>query len=163
MNMLNEAASANSSFDGAPKPRAQEQEGPNSQQYVTFACDGRAYGIDIMAVREIRSWTPTTSLPEQPFGALGVLDIRGEVVEVFDLSAMLGGGAIETKAESVVLVVSLGDRDMGILVDSVSDIIDAREKDIRKSPGDDQNKKVSQLVSHGDELVAILNLQLLFG
>ena len=155
-----EAAITNNDFGADDAADA----GGGSQQYVTFQCGERAFGIEIMSVREIRSWSPTTQLPDQPFGALGVLDIRGEVVEVFDLSAMLGGPAIEVGTGSVVLVVSLGSQDVGILVDSVSDIIDAKEQDVRKAPGgEDHGGKVSRLISNEDRLVAILNLQQLFG
>ncbi|MGV8856860.1 MAG: chemotaxis protein CheW, partial [Devosia sp.] len=60
-------------------------------QFVTFTCSNRAFGVDIMSVREIRSWSPVTELPGQPHGAKGVLDIRGSVVQVYDLAVMLGG------------------------------------------------------------------------
>lgn len=55
----------------------------SSNQFVTFSAGGTGYGIYIVAVREIRSWTPTTELPSRDSSAKGMLDIRGKVVEVF--------------------------------------------------------------------------------
>lgn len=138
---------------------------PPASQFVTFSAGNKAYGIDVMAVREIRSWSPTTPLPDGPFGARGVLDIRGSIVEVYDLCAILGGPATEAQPGHVVLVVSLGEHDVGVLVDSVSDIIFAEESDFRPAPSagrDPQNAKVSGLVRQGDRLIAILNLLTLF-
>jgi len=148
----------------APSPGAAIESSP-ANQFVTFSAGDKAYGVDVMAVREIRSWSPTVELPDAPFGARGVLDIRGSVVEVYDLSAILGGPMSDAKPGHVVLVVSMGKTNVGILVDSVSDIIFAEEADFRPAPGsgrDRSNAKVSGLVRQDDRLIAILNLQTLF-
>lgn len=135
-------------------------------QVVTFTCNGRAYGIEITSVREIRSWTPTTELPGQSRGACGVLDIRGNVVEVFDLASMLGGMGGDGRASQIVLVVSLGDYNIGILADTVSDIIDAGPADLREVPANRlrsvADQYVSVLVKHEDRIIAVLNLEALF-
>jgi purine-binding chemotaxis protein CheW len=146
-------------------PRSGAIDLPSANQFVTFSAGDKAYGVDIMAVREIRSWSPTTELPDCPFGARGVLDIRGSVVEVYDLSAILGGPTTAGKPGQVVLVVSMGETNVGILVDSVSDIIFAEEADFRPAPAvgrDRQPAKVSGLVRLGERLIAILNLKALF-
>ena len=145
----------------APRPGSIDL--PPTNQFVTFSAGDKAYGVDIMAVREIRSWSPTTELPDGPFGARGVLDIRGSVVEVYDLSAILGGPSTDARPGHVVLVVSLYDLNVGILVDSVSDIIFAEPGDFRKAPSaGDPAAKVSGLVRQQDRLIAILNLEALF-
>ncbi|MBS3849635.1 chemotaxis protein CheW [Devosia sp. J2-20] len=136
-----------------------------ANQFVTFSAGDKGYGVDIMAVREIRSWSPTTELPDGSYSACGVLDIRGTVVEVHDLSAMLGGQRLQPEPGHVVLVVSLGETNVGILVDSVSDIIFAKDDEFRAAPnsgGDPDSAKVSRLVRQEDRLIAILNLQALF-
>lgn len=134
-------------------------------QFVTFTCSDRAFGVDIMSVREIRSWSPTTELPGQPHGAKGVLDIRGQVVQVYDLAVMLGGYASESTAGQVVLVVSLKQQDVGLLVDTVSDIIFAQSEDLRpvpRSSSGQDNSMVTSMVKNEDRLIAILNLGALF-
>ena len=135
------------------------------EQYVTFTCSNRAFGIDIMSVREIRSWSPTTELPGQPHGAKGVLDIRGSVVQVYDLAVLLGGYGSEINTGQVVLVVSLDQQDVGLLVDTVSDIIFAQPEDLRPVPpsgGDRSNAMVSGMFKNEDRLIAILNLATIF-
>lgn len=136
-----------------------------ANQFVTFSAGGRAYGVDIMAVREIRSWSPTTELPDSAYGACGVLDIRGNVVEVYDLSSMLGGPVTDPKSGHVVLVLSLGNANVGVLADAVSDIIFAENADFRPAPSaarDPQAARVSGLVKQGERLIAVLNLAALF-
>ena len=135
------------------------------EQFVTFTCSARAFGIDIMSVREIRSWSPTTELPGQPHGAKGVLDIRGSVVQVYDLAVMLGGYGSEMNSGQVVLVVSLDHQDVGLLVDTVSDIIFAQPEDLRPVPasgGDRANSIVSGMFKNEDRLISILNLSAMF-
>lgn len=150
------------------EPKGSEQDSvlaAPTNQFVTFSAGDKGYGIDIMAVREIRSWSPTTELPDGSYSACGVLDIRGTVVEVHDLSAMLGGPRLDAAPGHVVLVVSLGEVNVGILVDSVSDIIFAKDDEFRDAPatgGDSSSAKVSRLVRQDDRLIAILNLQALF-
>ena len=136
-------------------------------QFVTFTCGNGAFGVDIMSVREIRSWSPTTELPNQPFGAKGVLDIRGSIVQVYDLEVMLGGSrqSRDSNLGQVVLVVSLETEDVGMLVDTVSDIIFARADDLRpvpKSSADSARGMVSGLVRNEDRLIGVLNLDALF-
>jgi purine-binding chemotaxis protein CheW len=135
-----------------------------TNQFVTFTCGQRLFGIEIMSVREIRKWSRTTPMPNQPFGACGVLDIRGSIVEIYDLAAMLGAHSGEDEASKVILVVSLGNRDVGVIADSVSDIIFAKPDDLRPPPsghGRGENT-VSKLVKSGDHLIAVLDLDVLF-
>jgi purine-binding chemotaxis protein CheW len=135
-------------------------------QYVTFRAGNSRYGIDVMTVQEIRSWQPTTPLPQRPSSARGVLDIRGQVVEVFDLGKLLGGPAFEPNAGSVVLVLSLDDKVMGVLVESVSDIIQVRPQDqmpVPRAAADGaRSNQVSSMVNHEGQLVALMNVDALF-
>ncbi len=64
------------------------QSGAALRQYVTFLVDDRSYGVDINLVREIKQWTPTTTLPNQPHYTRGVLNLRGTIVPVHDLRAV---------------------------------------------------------------------------
>lgn len=159
-----ESAAMHTSYE-EPRPVATGPVTPS--QFVTFTCGPRAFGIDIMAVREIRSWSPVTELPNQPFGAKGVLDIRGSIVQVYDLTTLIGGhgGYGEEKGGQVVLVVSLKTQDVGLLVDTVSDIIFAQGEDLRPAPkASDRSGSgpVLGLVRNEDRLIAILDLKALF-
>lgn len=135
-------------------------------QYVTFSCGATAYAVPIMAVREIRSWQPTTPLPGRVGAARGVLDIRGMVVEVFDLAALLGGNPITPSTASVVLVLALESKVVGILVDAVSDIIQSRPGDLMPVPVQNVDGlwtgQVSAMISQQERLIAILDLDRVF-
>jgi purine-binding chemotaxis protein CheW len=139
-------------------------EASTTNQFVTFTCGQRLFGIEIMSVREIRKWSKTTPMPNQPFGACGVLDIRGNIVEVYDLASMLGAHSGEDEASKVILVVSLGNRDVGVIADTVSDIIFAKPDDLRPPPNGQRKGEstVAKLVKTGDQLIAVLDLDVLF-
>jgi purine-binding chemotaxis protein CheW len=139
-------------------------EAATANQFVTFTCGQRLFGIEIMSVREIRKWSKTTPMPNQPYGACGVLDIRGSIVEIYDLASMLGAHSLEDEASKVILVVSLGNRDVGVIADTVSDIIFAKPDDLRPPPNGQGrgDSTVSKLVKAGDQLIAVLDLDVLF-
>ena len=139
-------------------------EAATANQFVTFTCGQRLFGIEIMSVREIRKWSKTTPMPNQPYGACGVLDIRGSIVEVYDLASMLGAHSDRDETSKVILVVSLGNRDVGVIADTVSDIIFAKPDDLRPPPNGQGrgDSTVSKLVKSGDQLIAVLDLDVLF-
>jgi len=149
--------------DGEPEVAASES---SPSQFVTFTCGERVFGIDIMRVREIRSRSPITEVPNQPFGAKGVLDIRGNIVRIYDLVQLVGGDSFgEDRKDNVILVVSLATQDVGLLVDTVSDIIFAKGEDLRRMPGPSGSGRdvvVLGLVRHEDRLITILNPAALF-
>lgn len=139
-------------------------EAATANQFVTFTCGQRLFGIEIMSVREIRKWSRTTPMPNQPFGACGVLDIRGSIVEVYDLASMLGAHSEEDESGKVILVVSLGNREVGVIADTVSDIIFAKPDDLRPPPNGHRKgeSSVAKLVKSGEHLIAVLDLDVLF-
>lgn len=131
------------------------------QQYVTFRSAGGQYGAGIMQVQEIRSWQPTSPLPNRPLGARGVLDIRGEVVEVYDLSQLLGAAPLTPDKGSVILVLCLPTRVVGLLVESVSDIIQVDADSIMAVPSASPQPGIELLaamVSHEGTLVGLLDI-----
>jgi purine-binding chemotaxis protein CheW len=103
-------------------------------ELISFRIGSQEFCLDIMAVREIRGWTPATSLPHSPTYVRGVINLRGAVLPILDLSARLGLGAAETSARSVIIVVHIGDRLVGLLVDAVSEILAADQRSIQPSP-----------------------------
>lgn len=137
-----------------------------ANQFVAFRCGDASYGVPIMAVREIRSWQPTTSIPRREGASRGVLDIRGTVVEVFDLGELLGYTPIKTTSGSVVLVLALADRVVGILVDAVSDIIQASAADLMGVPASRDGLQwpatVTAMVQNDGQLMGILQIDSLF-
>lgn len=139
--------------------------GSEVAQYVTFALGDRLFGVDIMSVDEIRQWTSATPLPHQPEWNRGVLNLRGAIVPVHDLRARLGGELTEPTPSHVVVIASIRGQSVGILVDAVSDILTIRAEQIRPLPpnvSEVDESTISGLVSTGDSMVALLDLNLLF-
>lgn len=136
-----------------------------SKQYVTFLVGERSYGVEIVRVREIKQWAQTTMLPNQPDYTRGVLNLRGTIVPVFDLRARFGGGLSEATENHVVVIVWIAEQTIGILVDAVSDIITVADEAIKPVPGQsfqDDGYALSGLVSAGEDMVGLLDLEHLF-
>ena len=150
----------------APTANTLPQQGKVYKQYVTFVVGERSYGVDIVQVREIKQWSPTTGLPNQTPHMRGVLNLRGTVVPVHDLRARFGGSLTEATENHVVVIAWVGDQTIGILVDAVSDIITVDNDEIRPVPTSVGNAEeiasISGLVSNGDDMVALLELNVLF-
>ncbi len=146
-------------------PESGPEMGPEVAQYVTFAVGDRSFGVDIMSVGEIRQWTAATPLPHQPEWNRGVLNLRGAIVPVHDLRARLGGELTEPTPSHVVVIASIRGQSIGILVDAVSDILTVRAEQIRPLPpnvSEVDEYTISGLVSTGDSMVALLDLDRLF-
>ena len=89
-----------------------------------------------MVVREIKGWTDTTMIPNAPSHVRGVINLRGVIVPIFDLRARFGMGLTTPTKMHVVIIVAAGTRTIGLLVDTVSDIISVDPKAIRAGAGD---------------------------
>jgi len=105
-----------------------------SHEFITFEIGDRRLGIDIMAIREIRAWSPATPLPNTPSHVRGVVNLRGVVLPVLDLSERLGWGPTEPSGRHVIIVVRVGEQLQGIIVDAVSDIVTLAPDDIQPVP-----------------------------
>ncbi|KQM13199.1 chemotaxis protein CheW [Sphingomonas sp. Leaf24] len=94
-----------------------------SRQLITFQLGDQILGVDIMAIREIRAWSPATPLPNVPPYVRGVVNLRGVVLPVFDLRHRLNWGMTDPSARHVIIVVRIGEQLQGIIVDAVNDIV----------------------------------------
>jgi purine-binding chemotaxis protein CheW len=103
-------------------------------QFITFAIGEDQYGVDIMAVREIKGWSEITHLPEQPDYVRGVLNLRGAIVPIVDLRCRFGEGLTEATSLHVIIIVQIGDHLVGLLADRVSDIISIDPAKIKAVP-----------------------------
>ncbi|HEY0330885.1 MAG TPA: chemotaxis protein CheW [Rhodopseudomonas sp.] len=138
----------------------------NSQQFVTFTLGAEEYGIDIMVVREIKGWTDTTMIPNAPAHVRGVVNLRGVIVPIFDLRARFGMGLTVPSKMHVVIIVAAGTRTVGLLVDTVSDIIAIDPKAIRPVPDmglPSEDQFLEGLVAIENRMVTLVSLAGLFG
>ncbi|WP_375227790.1 chemotaxis protein CheW [Roseobacter sp. S98] len=111
-----------------------EKETSTSIELLTFQLADQEYSLDIMSVREIRGWTQTTPLPHAPSYMKGVINLRGTVLPVMDLSQRLGLKPNKHSDRNVIIVVSHEGTMTGLLVDAVSDIIAITENDLQPPP-----------------------------
>lgn len=106
----------------------------NRRELISFRIGEQEYCVDIMAVREIRGWAPATPLPQSPPYVRGVINLRGAVLPVIDLANRLGFGVTEPSARNVIIVVRIGNRVVGLLVDAVSEILTTTSDAIQPTP-----------------------------
>jgi purine-binding chemotaxis protein CheW len=103
-------------------------------ELISFRIDGQEFCLDIMAVREIRGWTAATPLPHSPGYVRGVINLRGAVLPIIDLKSRLGLGVAETSPRSVIIVTHIRDHLVGLLVDAVSEILQASNASVQPTP-----------------------------
>ncbi len=112
----------------------QEMADHSTRQFISFTVGDEEYGVDIMAIREIKGWTPTTPLPEAPAHMRGVIDLRGAIVPIIDLRVRFHRGLTEVTPTHVIIVVAIGEMMVGLLADAVVDIVTVAVSDIQPAP-----------------------------
>lgn len=141
-----------------------EIQGP-IQQFLSFAIMDEEYCVDIMQVREIKGWSDTTRLPNCPEFLKGVINLRGVVIPIFDLKGCFEMGMSEPTPKNVVIILAVGERLVGVLVDSVSDILSVGANQVRPSPHVETKVKaefINGLISVDEKMVVVLNTDRLF-
>ncbi|MEQ2356634.1 chemotaxis protein CheW [Pseudoalteromonas piscicida] len=135
-------------------------------QFLTFMMAGEEYGMDILAVQEIRGWEEVTAIPNAPKYVNGAINLRGTIVPIIDLRVRFGLPQIEYGALTVVIVVSVVIKEatkiMGLVVDAVSDVYSINEETAKDVPDfqDSENSQFVQgLVNVGEKMVVLLNLK----
>lgn len=132
-----------------------------AEQYLTFRLDGLDYGIPIHQVQEIRGWTKVTPLPNSPRYIRGVLNLRGTIVPIIDLRLRFNLEEVPYDAITVIVVVNIGSRLAGIVVDSVSDVISLNPEERRSAPefeGQANRQFVQGLTQVDDKLLVLLDV-----
>ena len=132
------------------------------RELITFEVEGQVFGLDIMAIREIRAWSPTTRLPRVPSYVAGVVNLRGTVLPVIDLAARLSWRATEATPRHAIIVTQQGAQISGWIVDSVSDIVTLDSETLQPPPptaaGDTVVPFLEGLAAIEERMVMVLNL-----
>ncbi len=142
------------------QPSADQNAVPNVE-ILTFSVSDHEYSIDIKSVREIRGWTETTRLPRAPDYIHGVINLRGIVLPVVDLSARLGFEDANPSSRSVIIVAETKSDSIGIQVDAVSDIIAVSTSDIQPPPkvsDKDGQDFISGITVIEDKIIRMLDI-----
>lgn len=132
----------------------------NTLQLIAFSIDEQIYGVEITTVREIRAWNGATPLPNTREYVRGVINLRGTIVPIFDLRARFGDGQTQPTKNHVVVVMSVGDKWIGILVDAVSDILTVSKDDIHNVPEGNSidTELLNGIVTHESRMVGLIDL-----
>lgn len=135
------------------------EEGVLPRELLAFQLDGDRYALPVERVREIVRMRPVTPMPRVPAMVLGVIALRGEVIQVVDLRRRLGMPAAEPTRRSRIVVLHGEDgRTTGLLVDGVTEVLRLPESDISANPPGDA-EAVEALCSRGDEFVSLIDLE----
>ncbi len=132
-----------------------------SKNLVGFTIADVHYAVDILRVREILNPLPIVPLPHAPAAVLGVADHRGEVVPILEVRRRFGLPSAPPTRRTKWIVVELGDRSVGLIVDSVTDVFGAGEPDQRSVPEigvGDAARGIAAIYTHAGHLVFVLDV-----
>jgi len=107
---------------------------PSTGEFLTFTLGEEHYGVDILKVQEIRGYDAVTRVPDAPEYIKGVINLRGTIVPVIDLRLKLRLKEARYDSFTVMIVLNVEDRVVGIVVDGVSDVVPLAAEQIRPTP-----------------------------
>jgi purine-binding chemotaxis protein CheW len=153
-----------------PAARAAGTKDPDARQILTFVMGNETYGVEILRVREIRGWTAVTPIPQAPPHVLGVLNLRGSIVPVVDLRLRFELERAEYTKVTVIIVLSVhtqvGRREVGVVVDGVSDVVDISADDVHQAPALGSGYStdyIRGLADVADRMVVLIDIDRLIG
>lgn len=106
----------------------------NGNQFLTFTLQEETYGVDILKVQEIRGWSEPTPIPNAPEFIRGVMNLRGEIVPILDMRRRFQMDETSFTKYTVIVVVNVRERTIGMTVDAVSDVMDITVEDMKDAP-----------------------------
>jgi purine-binding chemotaxis protein CheW len=133
----------------------------DGSQFLTFQLGEELYGVDILRVQEIKGYTAVTKIPNTPAHIKGVLNLRGTIVPIVELRTKFGMDTIDYTMFTVIVVVVVREKIMGLVVDAVSDVLNIDKKEIQPAPQFGAKVDVSFLNGigkSGDKLIALLDM-----
>lgn len=149
---MDEAKSHAATGDNAGEPR----------QFLTFTLHSEEYAIDILKVQEIKGMSKITPIPNSPAYVKGVMNLRGTVVPVMDLRRRFSMASVEADHLTVIIVVNVGKQVAGLIVDTVSDVLNFSMQDVEATPelaGGLETSFITGLAKVEERLVTLLNIE----
>jgi purine-binding chemotaxis protein CheW len=150
------------------QPSSSKQLNAN-EQLLTFIVDGEEYGVDILRVQEIRSWSNPMPIPNTPPYIKGVINIRGDVVAIADLRERLGLPRLEYGPTTVIVVLRVKagahERVMGVIVDAMSDVTNVPQAAIKPPPSFRSTQEgglAKGIATLENKMITILDVDLIF-
>jgi purine-binding chemotaxis protein CheW len=139
------------------RPQSRDKAG----KYLTFKLGPGHYGLEILKVREIIGIIGVTAIPLAPAHVKGVINLRGTVIPVVDLRLKFGMDEVEATAETCIIVAHVGDREIGVLVDQVSEVQYFNSTDIQDPPAFGQDIDIEFILGIGkssDHVTLLLDI-----
>jgi len=133
-----------------------------ASEYLTFTLGSEEYAIDILKVQEIRGYEKPTLIANAPPFIKGVINLRGIIVPVVDLRIKFNLGTIEYTPFTVVIILNVARRVIGVVVDSVSDVISLTRSQIRPAPdfsGTFDTRYIQGLASQGARMMIVTDIE----
>jgi purine-binding chemotaxis protein CheW len=136
------------------------------REYLTFRLGEEEYGIDILKVQEIRGYEQPTRIANAPSFIKGVVNLRGVIVPIVDLRLKFNLGSAEYNDFTVVIILNLGARVVGIVVDSVSDVMELSPDQIHEAPEINSvvdSSFITGLGTLNDRMLILIEIERLMG
>jgi purine-binding chemotaxis protein CheW len=140
----------------------EELNSTGAREYLTFRLDQEEYGIDILKVQEIRGYEPPTRVAHAPNFIKGVVNLRGTIVPIVDMRLKFNCAKADYDNFTVVIILNLRNRIVGIVVDSVSDVMELPPESLKAAPEIDSSidsGAVMGLGSLGDRMLILLDIE----
>jgi purine-binding chemotaxis protein CheW len=131
-------------------------------QWVTFDLAGETYGIDVMAVKEVLRHQEIAPVPGATDYTLGIINIRGRVISVISTRRRFGLPDAEVDDNARIMIVEIGDYVIGIVVDSVAEVVYIKRSEIDTTPStgnDDGSRFIQGVCQRGEQLLILLDLE----
>lgn len=135
-------------------------------EYLTFLLGSEEYGLEILKVQEIRGYDAVTQIANTPDFIKGVVNLRGKIVPIVDMRIKFNLGKVEYDEFTVVIILSLNQRVIGIVVDGVSDVMALNEEQIRDVPSlvtSIDTKYIVGLASVEEKMLILVDIEQLMG
>ena len=142
--------------------KSEETTASSAREYLTFRLDQEEYGIDILKVQEIRGYEPPTRIANAPEFIKGVVNLRGTIVPIVDMRIKFNCTQADYNTFTVVIILNLRQRVVGIVVDSVSDVKELASGSVRAAPDIESaidNSCILGLGSVGERMLILLDIE----
>ena len=132
------------------------------QQYLTFLLHEEIYGLDILKVREIRGYDTVTRIANTPEFIKGVINLRGNIIPIVDLRLKFNMRHATYDELTVVIILDVGDRIVGVVVDGVSDVVELNSEQIRQVPDISakiDTRYITGLATLDEKMMILINIE----
>ena len=149
----------------SPTPAARSRNGAEAQasEFLTFRLGSESYGIEILKVQEIRGYEQPTAIANAPAFIKGVINLRGVIVPILDLRIKFQLGEVRYDEFTVAIILNIAGRVVGVVVDSVSDVLTLSGENIRPTPefasATFDTKYITGLGTVDEQMIILLDIE----